>query len=66
MAVLMQYNDPETLSLDELFKATSIHMDILKQVAQGLVKGKLLIQETDERFSINLGTYISVFLHNLQ
>ncbi|KAG8877126.1 hypothetical protein FRB97_003655 [Tulasnella sp. 331] len=54
MVVLVHYNDSETLSFDELFEATNIHKDILIQVVHGLVKGKLLIQETDERFSINL------------
>ena len=48
MAVLLQYNNNDTLSFEELFNATAISKDILKQVLAVLVKAKVLFNESDE------------------
>ncbi|KAM5540497.1 hypothetical protein V8D89_005955 [Ganoderma adspersum] len=45
MAVLLQYNNNDTLSLEELMNATVISKDILKQVLAVLIKAKILINE---------------------
>jgi hypothetical protein len=44
MAVLLQYNDNDLLSLDELAIATNIRKDLLTQVLQPLVKSRILIR----------------------
>lgn len=56
MAVLSQYNDSDTLSLDELLQATSISKDQLKQVLQTLVKPKILINEETDQYDLNPST----------
>jgi cullin 1 len=43
MAVLLQYNRNDTMSLDELVDATAISKDILTQVLAVLAKAKLLV-----------------------
>ncbi|KAI0338954.1 Cullin-domain-containing protein [Trametopsis cervina] len=53
MAVLTQYNDNDTLSLDELMTATSISKEILKQVLASLVKAKVLLNDENEQFDLN-------------
>lgn len=53
MAVLLQYNQNDTLSLDELVAATSISKDILIQVLAVLVKAKILINEEAEQYDLN-------------
>ncbi|TBU61877.1 Cullin-domain-containing protein [Dichomitus squalens] len=53
MAVLLQYNNNDTLSLDELINATAISKDILKQVLAVLVKAKILINEETEQYDLN-------------
>ncbi|THH28821.1 hypothetical protein EUX98_g5373 [Antrodiella citrinella] len=53
MAVLLQFNDNDTLSLDELFAATNIQKDILKQVLALLVKAKVLINEETDQYDLN-------------
>ncbi|KAI0081580.1 Cullin-domain-containing protein [Panus rudis PR-1116 ss-1] len=55
MAVLVQYNNNDTLSLDELFTATNINKDILKQVLSLLVKAKILINEETDQYDLNPG-----------
>jgi cullin 1 len=55
MAVLLQYNDNDTLSLAELVTATSIPKERLTQVLSPLVKAKILIHET-EQYALNMGT----------
>ena len=55
MAVLCQYNDNDTLSLDELQQATSISKDQLKQVLATLVKPKILINEETDQYDLNPG-----------
>ena len=53
MAVLVQYNDHDTLSLDELLEATGISKEILVQVLGVLVKAKILINEEQEQYDLN-------------
>lgn len=53
MAVLLQYNNNDTLSLDELISATAISKDILKQVLAVLVKAKILINEETDQYDLN-------------
>lgn len=55
MAVLVQYNNNDTLSLDELFTATNINKDILKQVLGLLVKAKILINDETDQYDLNPG-----------
>ncbi|KAL7280169.1 hypothetical protein ACG7TL_006588 [Trametes sanguinea] len=53
MAVLLQYNNNDTLSLEEIFSATAISKDILKQVLAVLVKAKILINEETDQYDLN-------------
>ncbi|KII86882.1 hypothetical protein PLICRDRAFT_55777 [Plicaturopsis crispa FD-325 SS-3] len=53
MAVLLQYNKNDTLTLDELVAATAISKDILSQVLALLVKAKILINEETEQYDLN-------------
>ena len=53
MAVLLQYNKNDTLSLDELVAATAISKDILVQVLALLVKAKVLINEETDQYDLN-------------
>ncbi|KAL1950756.1 hypothetical protein VTO73DRAFT_5880 [Trametes versicolor] len=53
MAVLLQYNNNDTLSLDELVNATAISKEILKQVLAVLVKAKILINEETDQYDLN-------------
>ncbi|KAH9851581.1 Cullin-domain-containing protein [Lenzites betulinus] len=53
MAVLLQYNNNDTLSLAEIMDATAISKDILKQVLAVLVKAKILINEETEQYDLN-------------
>jgi len=53
MAVLLQYNDNDTLSLDELATATAISKDVLTQVLAILVKAKILINEEKDQYDLN-------------
>ena len=55
MAVLVQYNDFDTLSLDELVTATAISKEILVQVLALLVKAKILINEETDQYDLNPG-----------
>jgi len=54
MAVLLQYNDNDTLSMDELATATAINKDVLTQVLAILVKAKILINEGKDQYDLNL------------
>lgn len=56
MAILVQYNNNDTLSLDELSTATGVTKDILKQVLAILVKAKLLINEEADQYDLNPST----------
>jgi cullin 1 len=53
MAVLVQYNIHDTLSLTELVTATKISEDILKQVLALLTKAKILINEETDQYDLN-------------
>ncbi|KAI0755249.1 Cullin-domain-containing protein [Daedaleopsis nitida] len=53
MAVLLQYNNNDTLSLDELSTATAISKDILKQVLAAPVKAKILINDEADQYDLN-------------
>ena len=53
MAVLLQYNSIDTLSLSELVAATSIPKELLSQVLALLVKAKILINEETDQFDLN-------------
>ncbi|KAG8918581.1 hypothetical protein FRC01_001784, partial [Tulasnella sp. 417] len=55
MAVLVQYNDHDTLSLDELLEATGISREILVQVLGVLVKTKILIVRGQDQYNLNPG-----------
>ncbi|KAF9000248.1 ubiquitin-protein ligase [Cyathus striatus] len=55
MAVLMQYNRNDTLSLDELVAATAISKEILTQVLAVLVKAKVLVNEETDQYDLNPG-----------
>lgn len=55
MAVLLQYNRHDTLSLDELVSATAISKDLLTQVLALLVKAKLLVNEEQDQYDLNPG-----------
>lgn len=53
MAVLLQYNQNDTMSLDELVAATSISKEILTQVLAVLVKAKVLINDETDQYDLN-------------
>jgi cullin 1 len=53
MAVLTQFNEAQTLSLEELKAATQISEDLLKQVLASLVKPKVLINEETDQYDLN-------------
>jgi cullin 1 len=55
MAILVQYNTNDTLSLDELVTATGISRDLLVQVLQVLVKAKILFNEEPDQYDYNPG-----------
>ncbi|KAF5338983.1 hypothetical protein D9611_008772 [Ephemerocybe angulata] len=52
-AILLQYNRNDTLSLEELFVATSIPKEHLVQVLALLVKAKVLANEEKEQYDLN-------------
>jgi cullin 1 len=64
MAVLLQYNNNDTLLLDELATATNVGRDVLTQVLQPLVRSRVLISERDGQYDLNLRT--SYFLLRLE
>jgi cullin 1 len=53
MAVLVQYNENDTLSLEELVTATGIPKELLTQVLAVLVKAKILINEETDQYDLN-------------
>ncbi|KAG6890794.1 hypothetical protein C0995_003227 [Termitomyces sp. Mi166 len=52
-AILLQFNDNDTLSLDELFVATSISKDYLRQILALLVKARILVNEETDQYDLN-------------
>ena len=61
MAVLTQFNEADTLSLEELKAATQISEDLLKQVLASLVKPKVLINEETDQYDLNPSECIITF-----
>lgn len=61
MAVLLQFNDNDTMSLDELFNATNIQKEILKQVLGLLTKAKILINEETDQYDLNPSASSAIF-----
>jgi len=53
MAVLLQYNQNDTLNLQELGNATAISKEILSQVLAVLVKAKVLINDEADQYDLN-------------
>ncbi|KDN34960.1 hypothetical protein RSAG8_12011, partial [Rhizoctonia solani AG-8 WAC10335] len=54
MAVLIQYNENDVLSLDELVTATGTPGELLTQVLAVLVKARILISKETEQYGLNL------------
>lgn len=52
-AILLQYNRNDTLSLEEIFVATSIPKEHLVQVLALLVKAKVLVNEERDQYDLN-------------
>ena len=57
MAVLVQYNRNDTLSIDELGVATGIPKNHLTQVLAILVKAKILHNEEEAQYDLNPGEF---------
>jgi cullin 1 len=57
MAALVQFNESDTLSLEELLKATGITKELLTQILGPLVKAKILINEENEQYDLNPCTF---------
>jgi cullin 1 len=53
MAVLLQYNQNDTMNLQELGNATAISKEILSQVLAVLVKAKVLINDEADQYDLN-------------
>ena len=64
MAVLVQYNDHDTLSFDEIVTATAISKEILRQVLGLLTKAKILISEETDQYDLNPGMFFYILLNN--
>jgi cullin 1 len=52
-AVLLQYNNNDTLSLDELATATNVGKGLLTEVLQTLVKSRILIGNEPDQYDLN-------------
>lgn len=57
MAVLLQFNKNDTLSLAELVTATSIPTDLMNQVLALLVKAKILLNDETDQYDLNPSWY---------
>ena len=55
MAILLQYNDHDTLTLDELVTATAINKDELMQALATLVEAGILINKEKDQYDLNSG-----------
>jgi cullin 1 len=58
-AVLLQYNDNDTYSLDELSIATNIEKDLLMQVLRPLTKSRILINDGTDQYDLNSCAFYS-------
>lgn len=63
MAVLVLYNDHETLSFEEIATATAISKEILSQVLALLLKAKILLSDDNDQFDVNPGMFIFRYTH---
>jgi cullin 1 len=54
MTVLLEYNNRDSLSLDELGTAINVGRDVLTQVLQPLVRSGILISERADQYDLNL------------
>lgn len=61
MAVLLQYNEVESLTLQQLQENTGINQESLVQVLQILLKAKLL-KSTDDESSLKPSSVIELFM----
>ncbi|XP_064644798.1 cullin-1-like [Lineus longissimus] len=61
MAVLLQYNQGDSFSVQQLLESTQIKQDTLVQVLQILLKSKLLVSEHDEN-DLQPCSVLSLFL----
>lgn len=62
MAVLVQYNKSETMSVEELIAATGIPKETLGQVLGLLLKAKVLVNEETDQYDLNPSGSDFVFL----
>ncbi|KAK0216805.1 Cullin-domain-containing protein [Armillaria fumosa] len=53
MAILVMYNNHDTLSLTELVTATSIPREVITQILAILVKARILVNEESEQHDLN-------------
>lgn len=59
MAVLVQYNDNDSLTLDELVTATGIPKDQLEPVMALLVKAKVLLSDEKDTYDYNPSMFLT-------
>ena len=57
MAILLQYNNHDMLTLDKLATATAINKDVLMPVLASLVDAKVLVNEEKDRYDLNLSNF---------
>lgn len=64
MAVLLQYNNNDSLSLDKLATAINVRKDsdLLTKVLQPLVKSRILINDETDQYDFNPGTSCSLII----
>lgn len=62
MAILLQFNDSDSVTLQDLHMATSIPEQMLKNHLSPLVKMKVLLQDGDT-FDLNLSTSLCLDLY---
>jgi cullin 1 len=53
MVALLQYNNNDTLLLDELTTAMNVGKDLLTKVIQPLVKSRILINDETDQYDLN-------------
>jgi cullin 1 len=60
MAILLQYNNDDTLSLGEIAAVTNVGKDLLTQVLQPLVESRILINNETDQYDLNLSACYSL------